>query len=136
MVCMAKWWEFGEHVASTLNAVGLTEARWKRLAGHYPWLACNCDARRRWLNECGEAFWRTLRPESWYWFRYAWRKQVRYELFAGVMSATALSDSLSLTGDGTSFHTFTRWMEELERDGQVASITMSGQKWYGLPAVC
>jgi hypothetical protein len=130
------WWELGEHVAVSLNAVGLTEARWKRLAGRCPWLACRCDARRKWLNECGEAFWQTLRPEAWYRFRCAWRKQVGHELLAGVLSAVAIRDNLSRIGCGTSLHTFTRWMEELERTCAIASIAISGRKWYGLPAMC
>jgi transposase len=136
------WWEFGEHVASGLAAVGLTEDRWQKLSRLFPWLACHCDARRAWLNELGERFYCWLDWEAYAKLHRRWLDVVD-DLSLGLFTDQMAHDTVSRQNLRISLHTTRRWLEYLVSWDCLVAMTehvvVNGRpvqrRWYSLPPV-
>lgn len=52
----------GDRIEQALTAVGVTQDRWREFKGAMGLpKTCNCNARKKWLNQLGEAFGKTAR---------------------------------------------------------------------------
>ena len=118
-------WEFGEHVAFILRPISrLASPIWK----------CRCEARRTWLNSQGERLWKWLLPDQHDNFRYAWKIVAINRLWKCTLSAEDVCQHLRLTSYRTSENTCKRWLDDLVRSGDLATIIIGNVKRYGLPA--
>jgi hypothetical protein len=128
---MTAWHEFGEWTALALGAIGLTEAR-------LTWLltTCQCEERRAWLNETGEAWWIWWNPTSFISAksRFAWTVLALVD--HGVEPESVLYDEICAVVP-MSKRCFNRWMLRLEDANMVAHVdTWRGGpvRLYGLPS--
>lgn len=114
--------ELGEWLAAALALVGLTEQRLER------WFPCHCAARRRWLNERGEALWAWLAPAN---YRAA-KSQFAWSLLAALQAGVRPESEICATvARFRSRDTFRRWAAEVP---EVACIEAWPERIYGLAA--
>lgn len=119
------WWEFGEHVTYYLSPFAWLVSRvWK----------CRCEARRRWLNEQGENLWAAWQPLAHDDLHAGFEDVVLTQCRIVVQTSVALHAKLGPMGLGVSENTCVRWLDDLVAEGKLASLVMSGLRYYGLPA--
>lgn len=116
------WWEFGEKLAWLLTPITtILPARF----------VCQCEQRRLFCNQLGEAFWRWRDADGYKATRKRFSSVTRFWLSQRLMVPADLQEVLQLAGLRLSERTIERWLGEEE---WAASIVYSGVRRYGVKA--